>query len=160
MTSSGHEVNALVIALYRQLLDAWNRRDAEAFAAGFAEDGNCVGFDGSAMNGRADIAAQLRPIFDGHPTATYVAKVREVRPLGPAVALLRAVVGMVPPGNQAINPATNAVQSLVVAAQAGHLKIALLHNTPAAFHGRPQLVEQLTHELTEVLHSGQLVGTG
>ena len=39
------------------------------------------------------------------------------------------------------------------------MKIALLHNTPAAFHGRPELVEQLTRELTEVLRTGQLVTT-
>ena len=57
------------LAVYRQLLEAWNRRDADDFAAAFTEDGSCVGFDGSMMNGRAEIASTLRGIFDQHPTA-------------------------------------------------------------------------------------------
>jgi hypothetical protein len=39
----------------------------------------------------------------------------------------------------------------------GQWKIALLQNTPAAFHGRPQLAEDLTHELTDALGSGKVV---
>ena len=39
------------LAAYRQLLEAWNRRDADGFAAVFTEDGSAVGFDGSMMNG-------------------------------------------------------------------------------------------------------------
>ena len=42
-----------VSGLHRQLLDAWNRRAAEDFAALFAEDAYVVGFDGSQMDGRA-----------------------------------------------------------------------------------------------------------
>ena len=37
------------------------------------------------------------------------------------------------------------------------MRIALLHNTPAAFHARPELAEQLTLELTDVLRSGRVV---
>jgi hypothetical protein len=48
----------------------------------------------------------------------------------------------------------------VLVEQSGQLKIALLHNTPAAFHGRPQLAEKLTEELTEVLRSGRIVSGG
>jgi hypothetical protein len=73
------------------------------------------------------------------------------------VTLLRAVVGMIPPGKTELNPAANAIQSLVVVTEAARPRIALLHNTPAAFHGRPHVVEQLTHELTEVVRQGQLV---
>ena len=32
--------------LYQQVLDAWNRRDAAAYTAPFAEDASVVGFDG------------------------------------------------------------------------------------------------------------------
>jgi hypothetical protein len=38
------------------------------------------------------------------------------------------------------------------------VKVAL-QNTPAAFHGRPDLAQQLTSELTDVLHSGQILET-
>lgn len=143
------------LSVYQQLLEAWNRRDADAFAALFAEDGSCVGFDGSQMNGQAEIAARLRGIFGHHQTAAYVASVRETRTLAPGVTLIRAVAGMVPPGQSTLNPAVNAVQTVVVITRDGGAKIALLHNTPAAFHGRPELAEQLTSELTAVLQSGR-----
>ncbi len=140
-------------ALYDSLLDRWNERDAQGFAGLFAPEGSTVGFDGSQMNGRQEIAAELERIFADHQTAKYVARVREVRLLTIDVALLRAVVGMVPPGQSDINPAANAVQSLVAARHGGEWRIALFHNTPAAYHGRPDLSQQLTDELRQALRS-------
>jgi uncharacterized protein (TIGR02246 family) len=145
------------VTVYTQLLEAWNRRNADDFAALFTKDGNSVGFDGSPLDGPAEIASTLKGIFANHPTAAYVAKVREVRRLCPEVTLLRAVVGMVPPGQTDLNPSVNAIQSLVIVEEEGQLRISLLQNTPAAFHGRPQVAERLTDELKEVLRSGQPV---
>ncbi|HZD56202.1 MAG TPA: SgcJ/EcaC family oxidoreductase [Anaerolineales bacterium] len=138
-------------SLYQSLLDSWNQRTAEGYAALFSEDGNVVGFDGSQMNGRREIASQLGRIFADHQTARYLAKVREVRFLTGQVAVLRAVVGMVPPGQNDINPAANAVQTLVAVRREGGWHIAVFHNTPAAYHGRPELAEKLTEELRELL---------
>ena len=64
---------------------------------------------------------------------------------------------MVPPGTAELNPAVNALQSLVTIGRGADMRIALLHNTPAALHGRPELAEQLTRELTDVLGSGRVV---
>ena len=149
-----------IVQSYVALLKAWNRRDADAFAAAFAANGSAVGFDGSTMNGRDEIASALREIFTDHPTASYVAKVREVRAVGPGVVLLRAVAGMIPPGKTAVNPATNAIQSVVFTIAGDEATIALLHNTPAAFHGRPHLADALTGELTEVMRRGVVVAAG
>jgi uncharacterized protein (TIGR02246 family) len=140
-----------VRALYAQLLDYWNKRNAAGFAALFEEEGNQVGFDGSPVNGRADIESHLSQIFADHMTAAYVGKVREVRFLSPDIAILRAVVGMVPHGKTDINPATNAIQSLVAVKRNGQWRIALFQNTPAQFHGRPEAAEQLTEELRKLL---------
>jgi uncharacterized protein (TIGR02246 family) len=145
------------VTIYTRLLEAWNQRDADAFASLFAPEGSVVGFDGSQMNGAAEIATELRGIFAHHPTASYVAKVREIRQLDAHTILLRAVVGMAPPGKAELNPAVNAIQSLVIAEPAGGPKIELLHNTPAAFHGRPELAKQLTRELTDVLRTGKVI---
>jgi uncharacterized protein with GYD domain len=60
-------------------------------------------------------------------------------------------------GKTELNPAVNAIQSLLVAGRGADMRIALLHNTPAAFHGRPELAEQLTRELTDALRSGRIV---
>jgi uncharacterized protein (TIGR02246 family) len=137
--------------LYWELLACWNRRDARGMAALFAEGGNVVGFDGSPLNGQAEIAGVLSSIFAQHPTPPYVAKVREVRLLADGVALLRAVVGMVPVGQEEINPALNAIQTLVVARREGRWQVELFHNTPAAFHGRPEAASELTEELRALL---------
>jgi uncharacterized protein (TIGR02246 family) len=145
------------LTLYQQLLEAWNARDAAVFAVVFSDDGSVVGFDGSTMNGREEIASALEGIFASHQTARYVAKVREIRRLGADVLLVRSVVGMVPPGKTELNPAVNAIQSLVVAGRGADMRITLLHNTPAAFHGRPELAEQLTRELTDAFRSGRTV---
>jgi uncharacterized protein (TIGR02246 family) len=134
--------------LYRRLLDGWNRRDAAAMARCFAEHGSMVGFDGSPVDGRAEIEAHLTPIFADHPTARFVAVIREVRSLGPDVALLRAAAGMVPPGKSELNPATNAVQSLLCRHHDGVWRVEMFQNTPAAFHGRPEAAQALTEELT------------
>jgi len=58
---------------------------------------------------------------------------------------------MVPPGKSDLNPAVNAVQTLVAARQDSRWRIAVFQNTPAAFHGRPELSERLTEELRQVL---------
>ena len=160
MTSEAHLWPQHAVPLYTRMLEAWNRRDADAFAALFTESCNVVGFDGSQMNGRDQTASELRAIFASHPTAAYVAKVRDVRQLDGRVALLRAVVGMIPPGQHDLNPAVNAIQSVVVVLNSGEPRVALLHNTPASFHGRPQLTGQLTAELREVLRSGRIVDPG
>lgn len=147
------------IELYTQLLDAWNRRDAKAFAAGFTPTGIAIGFDGSQMTGRVAIEAELARVFADHETASYVAKVRTVVRVSRDGVLVHAVAGMAPRGASALNPATNAVQTIVAIREGDALHIALLQNTPAALHGRPELVEQLTAELTEVLRSGAIVSS-
>jgi uncharacterized protein (TIGR02246 family) len=148
------------VRVYEQLLNAWNNHDAEGFAALFADDGNVVGFDGSSMNGREEIADELGRIFADHQTASYVAKLREVREVAPPLVLIRAVVGMVPPGRSGINPETNSIQHLLLSKQGGHFKIEVFQNTPAAYHGRPDLAEALTQELTEVLQADRGVVAG
>jgi uncharacterized protein (TIGR02246 family) len=92
-TSSPNPREPGIRALYERILQAWNRRDAAAMAALFEDQGHMIGFDGSQVDGRCAIEGHLGPIFASHPTATYVAKVRGVRPLASTVAVLRAVAG-------------------------------------------------------------------
>jgi uncharacterized protein (TIGR02246 family) len=140
-------------ALYQELLRAWNDRNALGFAGLFSEDGVAIGFDGSSQGTRMEIEEMLRQVFAHHQTSAYVAKVKSVRFLADDVALLRAVAGMVPPGDSDINPAVNAVQSLVAEQQDGQWRIGLFQNTPAAFHGKPQLSQKLTEELRAELRA-------
>ncbi len=137
--------------LYRQMLDGWNKRSADAFAAPIAEDGDLIGFDGSQLNGRSEIVSILQRIFADHPTVPYVSKVKSVRFLSPEVAVLRAIVGMIPPAQPDLDPNLNALQTLIASKRDGQWRIVLFQNTPAQFHGRPDLVQQMTEELRQLL---------
>jgi uncharacterized protein (TIGR02246 family) len=137
--------------LYRQLLEAWDKRNARDFALLFAPDGNIVGFDGTQIFGQAEIGAHLTQILTHHQTARYVAIVREVRSISDGVTILSAVAGMVPPDKDDINPDVNAGQTMVAVKTGGGWKIALFQNTPAAFHGRPDDAKKLTDELRAAL---------
>ncbi len=133
--------------LYEELIAGWNARDASRMALLFADAGNVVGFDGSQMNGRSEIESVLGGIFVQHPTAPYTTIVRDVRLASADIAVLRALVGMVPPGTDDIDPAVNAVQTLVAVRLEGRWRVEVLQTTPAAFHGRPEETVRLTDEL-------------
>ena len=139
--------------LYQELLKNWNNNNADGFANLFAPDGNSVGFDGSQMNGREEIKNQIKEIFKNHKVSSYVGIIREIRQLSPTVFLVRGDAGMVPPGQNKIKPDVNSIQSMIAQILDGNFLIALFHNTPAAFHGRPQLSQQLTQELQEAFNS-------
>jgi uncharacterized protein (TIGR02246 family) len=133
--------------LYARLIEAWDKRNARDFALLFASDGNLIGFDGSQVNGQLEVGAHLSEIFTHHQTPRYVSIVRDVRSLAGDVTILRANTGLVPPGKDDIDPALNAVQSMVAVQKGGAWKIASFQNTPASFHDRPDLVKKLTEEL-------------
>src|SRR5436190_12517445 len=96
--TTGTTDEARVAELYSTLIAGWNDRDAAAFASVFADAGGLIGFDGSDPQGRTTIERELQAIFADHTPAQYVAKVRTIELLAPNVAVLRAVVGMIPPG--------------------------------------------------------------
>jgi uncharacterized protein (TIGR02246 family) len=149
---TAHPEEQRIRDLHRSLLDFWNARDAAGMASLLSTNGNLVGFDGSQINGQAEVEATLGGIFANHPTARFVSVVREVRFPMANLAILRAVVGMVPPGKTDIDPGVNAVQSLVAAHTNGEWSIELFQNTPAAYHGRPDESADLTAELRRALH--------
>jgi len=103
------------------------------------------------MNGRLQIKTELKQVFANHRVARYVWKIEEIRFLDSQTALLRAIVGMVPADKNELNSATNAIQSLIAIKQNDLWKISLFQNTPAQFHGRPELVDAMTKELSKLL---------
>ena len=154
--SSPADWNRATRDLYERFLETWDKRNARDFALLFASDGSLVGFDGSQVNGQLEIGAHLTEVFTHHQTPRYVSIVREVRLLTNDVTLLRANTGLIPPGKDDIDPALNAVQSMVAVQKGGSWNIALFHNTPAAFHQRPDLSKQLTEELRAKLREKAL----
>jgi uncharacterized protein (TIGR02246 family) len=137
-----HEVQVI----YEQLIKAWNSRSASGMADLFAEEGELIGFDGSLISGKKAIFEHLSPIFEAHPTPPFIYKVKRCQEVGTSI-LLRAIVGMVPPGKDELDPALNAHQTLLGKKEDNEWKIVLFQNTPAQFHGRPDLREEMTEEL-------------
>ena len=137
--------------LYENWIESWNHQSAEQMVRLLAENINMVGFDGSQMNGRSEVKSTLSDIFEHYPTGRFIYIIEEIREISPTTAILRAVVGMVPRAGNDINPAVNAIQTLVASQNQGEWKIEVFQNTPAAFHGRPELSEKLTRDLRELL---------
>jgi uncharacterized protein (TIGR02246 family) len=151
MTNDQTSDEAAVRDLQEKMWNSWNTRNAVGMASLFTQDGSLIGFDGSQVNGAPEIEANMGAIFKDHTPATYVGIIREVRFLSPDVAMLRAVAGMVPPGASELKPERNTITSLVAVKQDSTWKVALYHNTPARFDGRPEAVQQLTDELRKLL---------
>jgi uncharacterized protein (TIGR02246 family) len=144
---------AAVRALYGALIDGWNDHDGAAMAATFADDGIVIGFDGSVHSGRTTVGAEMARIFADHETGRYAVKVRDLRAVGSSGMVLRAIAGLVPPGKSTVNPETNSHQTIVAEQRDGRWQVVLFQNTAARFHGRPELVEEMTRELQAVADS-------
>ena len=138
--------------LYQKLINYWNERNAKGMASLFTEQGKVIGFDGSVMDSPESINEQLSQIFRDHPTPAYVTHVREIRFLADNVGVLYAVSSLKLAEKNDINPNTNAHQTLIsVKLKDDQWHIELFQNTPAAFHGQPQLAQALTDELRQLL---------
>ncbi|HMV42957.1 MAG TPA: SgcJ/EcaC family oxidoreductase [Leptospiraceae bacterium] len=138
-------------SLYEKWIFAWNHQNAKSMSDLVSEDGDIIGFDGSHMRGPNQVYDTISQIFAAHPTGLYVSIVQEIKLLSETTAILRAVVGMIPRGGSEINPAVNAIQSLIAVKKKEQWFIELFQNTPAAFHGRPEVAEQLTKDLRSAL---------
>lgn len=103
-----------VRALYEQFMDGWNRGSGKSFAAPFAEDGDLIGFDGTHIKGRTEIASFHQPLFDKCLKGTrLVGEVTSVRFLNPDVALMHAIGGTVMQGKSEPSPERDSIQTLV-----------------------------------------------
>ena len=67
------------------------------------------------------------------------------------MAALNAVAGIVPHGRADLAPELNAVQTLVLVRSDAGWRLALYQNTPAQYHGRPELAQAPTEELIALL---------
>ncbi len=146
-----HPQDAQIRALYAAFIDGWNQRSGAAVSSGFADDGEMIGFDGSQTAGRLSIAAEFRKIFGSHRTPLYVALIRSVRPMASGVAVLHAHAGMIPAGENDLDPDLLTVHTMVAVDDGGRWRIALFQATPAAWHGREDAREALLGELRGLL---------
>jgi uncharacterized protein (TIGR02246 family) len=146
---------AAVRALYQQLMDGWNQGSGDAFAAVFMEDGDLIGFDGTHFKGRQEIAPfHQRPFDKWLKGSRLVGQVKDVRFLGPDVALMHAVGGTVMRGKSEPVPERDSIQTLVATRQEGdEWRLAAFQNTrlhPMDSSAGPFLVWTLSDLLWKV----------
>jgi uncharacterized protein (TIGR02246 family) len=113
----------MILKLAEAYTAAFNRGDAKAVAAFFAEDGEIVGDDGQVTQGRAAIHEQLEASFATNAGARLVVTVDSIRFIKPEVAIERgtAIVastkGPASTGNYTIVHAKNGSRWYIVSLQ-------------------------------------------
>ena len=107
-------------AILRQMIDAWNRGNGEAFAAPFAENADFVVFEGTRLKGRQEIASFSQRIFDTVMKGSRLeGEVKFVRFLSPQMALLHSVNRATLPGETEPSPGHDSMQLYVVTKRDG-----------------------------------------
>jgi uncharacterized protein (TIGR02246 family) len=122
-------------AVLDRFAEAWNKHDAHAFAAVFAEDADFTNVFGQGASGRAKIEEQHARIFatmfkDSHQKQTDI-KIRYLRPEIAAVDVQWEMTGARDPqGNPW--PFRRGLLSLVMMKNAGQWQIVVMHNQELA----------------------------
>ncbi len=133
-------------------MDGWNAASGDGFAALFEEDGDLVGFDGTHIKGRQEIASFHQHLSDMFLKGSrLVGKVRSVRLLTSDVAVMHAVCGTIMAGQSNLDSERNSVQTLVAFKRNGKWSLAAFQNTRATYMGRPEESQKLTEELEALL---------
>jgi uncharacterized protein (TIGR02246 family) len=123
--------------LYRGVLEGWNRGSGEAFAAGWAEDGHQIAFDGTHFASRAEIARFHDELFHTHLKGTrLVGRVTGVMFPAPDVAVLHARGSTLMAGAEAPAPERDSIQTIVAVRRDDEWKILAFHNTRIRPMGR------------------------
>lgn len=81
-------------ALYQQKIDGWNTGNGKAFAAPYTHVSDYIGFDGTYLKGREEIASHHQMLFDKFVKGSrLVGKIRSIRFLTPILLLSLQLVG-------------------------------------------------------------------
>jgi uncharacterized protein (TIGR02246 family) len=117
-------------ALHGRVLEAWGAGDGEAFAAPFSDDAVFIGFDGSVMRGREQIASTHQEVFDRWMKGTrLVEEGTEVRFVARDVAIVHTLGGTLMRGKSQPAPERDSIQALVAVRDGAGWSLASFQNT-------------------------------
>jgi uncharacterized protein (TIGR02246 family) len=120
-----------IAAVMDRFMDAWNRHDAKAFAAVFAEDADFTNWRGEGASGRSKIEEFHAPMFatifkNSHQSYTVI-QTRLIRPDVAAVDVHWEMRGVMDAqGNP--RPDRRGLLNFVMAKNAGQWQIVVMHN--------------------------------
>ncbi|MFC8824176.1 SgcJ/EcaC family oxidoreductase [Streptomyces sp. NPDC057137] len=117
-------------AIPARMNEGWNRGDAKAFVADFAEDAELVDFEGTIHKGREAVIAFNQPIFDTVLKGSRLVRgeVPFARIVRPGWGVVHHRVGMVMPGEQEPLSSRYFLQLLAVVWQNDRWEVATLQN--------------------------------
>jgi uncharacterized protein (TIGR02246 family) len=86
---SSFDDEAAIRALYQQKIDGWNAGNGKAFAAPYIDESDYIGFDGTYLKGRQEIASLHQMLFDKFVKGSrLVGKIRSIRFLTSDIAIV------------------------------------------------------------------------
>ena len=143
---------ATIRSLYEQMIDGWNKGSGQIFAAPYTDDSDFIGFDGTYLKGRQEIASFHQMIFDKFLKGSrVVGKIRSTRFVTEDVAVMIAVGGTMMAGQSDIEPERNSIHTLVAIKRDAKWYFTAFQNSRAQFIGRPEESQALIEELREKL---------
>jgi len=139
-------------ARYQQKIDGWKAGNGCEFAAPYTDDSDYIGFDGTYLTGRQEIASLHQMLFDKIVKGSrLVGKIRSIRFLTSAIAIVTAVGGTVMAGQSDIDPERNSIHMLVAMKENAIWRFTAFQNSRAQFIGRPEEAQALTDDLMQLL---------
>ena len=138
--------------LYQRTIDGWNKARGDAFAAPYTDDSDFIGFDGTYMKGRQEIASFHQMLFDRFLRGSrLIGKVRSIRFVTVDVAIMIAVGVTVMAGQSDIEPERNSIHTIVAVKRENYWHFTAFQNSRAQYIGRPEKSQSLTEELRREL---------
>jgi uncharacterized protein (TIGR02246 family) len=151
LDSKSHD-EAIIRTLYQQTIDGWNQGSGDAFAAPYSEDSDFVGFDGTYLKGRQQIASFHQMLLDKFLKGSrLIGKIRSIRFIAENVAIMIAVGGTVMAGQSDIEPERNSIHTIVAVKRDNNWYFTAFQNSRAQYIGRPEESQALTEELRQEL---------
>ena len=143
---------AAIRTLYQQMMDGWNKGSGHTFAATYTDDSDFIGFDGTYMKGRQQIASFHQMLFDKFLKGSrLIGKIRSIRFIAENVAVMIAVGGTVMAGQSDIEPERNSIHTIVAVKRDSNWCFAAFQNSRVQYIGRPEELQALTEELRQEL---------
>jgi uncharacterized protein (TIGR02246 family) len=118
-------------AIPARMNEGWNRGDAAAFLADFADDAELVDFEGTVHKGREKMIAFHQPVFDTVMKGSRLVQgdVLFARIVGPGCGVVHHRMVMAMPGEEEPPPSRTFLQLLVVVWQNDRWEVAALQNS-------------------------------
>lgn len=121
---------AAIRVVYQQVITGWNKGSGASFAAAFTEDADLVGFDGTHLKGRKEIASFHQQLFDTFLKGSRLeGEVKGARFLDPDVVVMHAISRTVMPDQIKVPHERDSMQTLVFTKRDGQWRIAALQNS-------------------------------